>query len=81
MLQKATLFLLCLLLLLAGMPAAHAATGASPYARAKAKGRVFVHRPYYRAYRGRSSSRRHHWHRAGRRHTGKTRHHVGRTTL
>ncbi|MCC2545613.1 hypothetical protein LJY25_04090 [Hymenobacter sp. BT175] len=36
------------------------AGAASPYARAKAKGKVFVHRPYYKAYKG-NSRHTYHW--------------------
>ncbi len=51
--------LFCALLTMVSLQSAEAGT-ASPYARAKAKGKVFVHRPYYKAYKG-NSRHTYHW--------------------
>jgi len=50
------LLLFCALLWF--LPQSLLAGPGTPYARAKAKGRVYVHRPSYKVYRG--SRRRHH---------------------
>ncbi|MBC6989742.1 MULTISPECIES: hypothetical protein [Hymenobacter] len=56
------LILFCALLILADLQPAPATAGrATAYARAKAKGRMFVHRPYYKAYKGRKKTKRHAW--------------------
>ena len=51
------LLLVFALLLVGGANLAEAARP-SRYARAKMKGRLFVHRPYYKKYKGRKSSRK-----------------------
>ncbi|UYZ63911.1 hypothetical protein [Hymenobacter weizhouensis] len=51
------LLLFFALLIVSGVNSAEAARP-SRYARAKMKGRLFVHRPYYKKYKGKKSSRK-----------------------
>lgn len=51
------LLLLCAVLLVSGLQPAEAGRP-TRYARAKMKGRMFVHRPFYKKYKGRKSSRK-----------------------